>query len=75
MAHVIVIGAGLGGVPAAFGLRKHLPKIHQVTLIGARPYFEFTPSNPWVAAGWRSSAEVQIPMRPSSTTDLRRPSV
>lgn len=23
MAHVIVIGAGLGGVPAAFDLRKH----------------------------------------------------
>jgi len=35
MAHVIVIGAGLGGVPAAFDLRKHLPKNHQVTLIGA----------------------------------------
>ena len=47
MAHVIIIGAGLGGVPAAFDLRKHLPRIHQVTLIGARPYFEFTPPNPW----------------------------
>ena len=35
MAHVIVIGAGLGGVPAAFTLRKHLAKIHRVTLIGA----------------------------------------
>jgi sulfide:quinone oxidoreductase len=37
MAHVIVIGAGLGGVPAAFDLRKHPPKIHRVTLIDARP--------------------------------------
>ena len=62
MAHVIVIGAGLGGVPAAFDLRKHLPKIHQVTLIGARPYFEFTPSNPWIAAGWRSSDETRVTM-------------
>jgi sulfide:quinone oxidoreductase len=49
MEHVIVIGAGLGGVPAAFDLRKHLSKTHRVTLIGARPYFEFTPSNPWIA--------------------------
>jgi sulfide:quinone oxidoreductase len=37
MAHVIVIGAGLDGVPAAFDLRKQLPKNHRVTLIGARP--------------------------------------
>lgn len=61
MAHVI--GAGLGGVPAAFDLRKHLPKIHQVTLIGARPYFEFTPSNPWIAAGWRSNDETRVTMQ------------
>jgi sulfide:quinone oxidoreductase len=63
MAHVIVIGAGLGGVPAAFDLRKHLPKTHRVTLIGARPYFEFTPSNPWIAAGWRSSDETRVTMQ------------
>ena len=44
MAHVIVSGAGLGGIPAAFDLRKHLAKNHRVTLIGARPYVEFTPS-------------------------------
>ncbi|HWG70688.1 MAG TPA: hypothetical protein VN692_14840 [Steroidobacteraceae bacterium] len=34
MAHIIVIGAGLGAVPAAFALREHLPKTHRVTLIG-----------------------------------------
>ncbi len=63
MAHVVVIGAGLGGVPAAFDLRKHLPKNHQVTLIGARPYFEFTPSNPWVAVGWRTTEETRVTMQ------------
>ena len=63
MAHVIVIGAGLGGIPAAFDLRKHLPKSHRVTLIGARPYFEFTPSNPWIAVGWRTTAETRVTMQ------------
>ena len=63
MAHVIVIGAGLGGIPAAFDLRKHLGKNHRVTLIGARPYFEFTPSNPWIAVGWRTSKETQVQMQ------------
>ena len=63
MAHVIVIGAGLGGIPAAFDLRKHLAKDHKVTLIGARPYFEFTPSNPWIAVGWRTPAETRVQMQ------------
>ncbi len=63
MAHVVVIGAGLGGVPAAFDLRKKLAKEHRVTLIGERPYFEFTPSNPWVAVGWRTPAQTRVTMQ------------
>lgn len=63
MAHVVVVGAGLGGVPAAFDLRKHLPKEHRVTLIGARPYFEFTPSNPWIAVGWRTPIRTRVQMQ------------
>ena len=63
MAHVIVIGAGLGGIPAAFDLRKHLPKNHRVTLIGERAYFEFTPSNPWIAVGWRTPAQTRVAMQ------------
>jgi sulfide:quinone oxidoreductase len=60
MAHIVIIGAGVGGVPAAFELRRHLPKQHRVTLIGARPNFEFTPSNPWVAVGWRQTADISV---------------
>jgi len=63
MAHVVVIGAGLGGIPAAFDLRKRLSKSHHVTLIGARPYFEFTPSNPWIAVGWRTPEETRVTMQ------------
>jgi NADPH-dependent 2,4-dienoyl-CoA reductase/sulfur reductase-like enzyme len=63
MAHVIVIGAGLGEIPAAFVLRKHLAKRRRVTLTGARPYFEFTPSNPWIAVGLRTTQKTQVPMQ------------
>jgi sulfide:quinone oxidoreductase len=63
MAHVIIIGAGLGGVPAAFDLRKHLAKAHRVTLIGERPHFEFTPSNPWVTVGWRTLEQTRVDMK------------
>ncbi|MDE2263128.1 MAG: NAD(P)/FAD-dependent oxidoreductase [Gammaproteobacteria bacterium] len=60
MANIVVIGAGVGGVPCAYELRKRLGKSHRVTLIGAAPYFEFTPSNPWVAVGWRDREQTRV---------------
>jgi sulfide:quinone oxidoreductase len=63
MAHVVVVGAGLGGIPAAFELRKHLSKQHRVALIGDKPYFEFTPSNPWITVGWRKPTDTQVPLK------------
>lgn len=63
MARVVIIGAGVGGVPCAYELRKRLGRAHRVTLIGAAPYFEFTPSNPWVAVGWRDRERTRVPLR------------
>lgn len=63
MSNVIVVGAGIGGVPAAFELRKKLAKEHTVTLVGASPYFEFTPSNPWVAVGWRRVEQTRVALQ------------
>lgn len=63
MAHIVVIGAGIGGMPAAYDLRKELGREHQVTLVGTSEYFQFTPSNPWVAVGWRSPDQVLVPIR------------
>ena len=63
MAHVAIIGAGLGGVPCAYTMRKRLGKAHRVTLIGTSAYFEFTPSNPWVAVGWRDREKTRVAMR------------
>ena len=64
MAHVVVIGAGIGGVPCAYELRKRLGKKHRVTLIGSSPNFEFTPSNPWIAVGWRRPEQTRVVLRP-----------
>ena len=60
MAQIVIIGAGIGGVPCAFELRKRLGKEHAVTLVGASPYFEFTPSNPWMAVGWREREPMRV---------------
>jgi len=64
MAHIIVLGAGLGGMPAAYDLKKALGKSHDVTLINASGHFQFTPSNPWVVVGWRTEEDVLVPIQP-----------
>jgi len=64
MAHIAILGAGLGGVPMAYELRKTLDSTHRVTLVGARPAFEFTPSNPWIAVGWRRPEQVRVELGP-----------
>ncbi len=64
MAKVVVMGAGLGGLPAAYDLRDALGREHEITLIGATDRFQFTPSNPWVAVGWRKSEQVTVSLVP-----------
>jgi len=65
VARVIVMGAGLGGMPAAYDLKKRLGHNHEVVLIGTSEHFQFTPSNPWVATGLRKPDEVLVPIRPN----------
>jgi sulfide:quinone oxidoreductase len=64
MAHIVIMGAGLGGMPAAYEIRELLDKQHRVTVINATDTFQFTPSNPWVAVGWRERKTVTLPIAP-----------
>ncbi|TAK54730.1 MAG: NAD(P)/FAD-dependent oxidoreductase [Gammaproteobacteria bacterium] len=64
MAHIVILGAGLGGMPAAYEARQLLGREHRVTVINAVDYFQFVPSNPWVAVGWRRRADIVFPVRP-----------
>ncbi len=59
MAHVVVLGAGLGGVPAALELKNQLRREDKVTVVAPPRTFDFTPSNPWVAVGWREPEQIQ----------------
>ena len=60
MAHVVVLGAGLGGSIMAYELRDQLRKEDRITVITKDPLYHFVPSNPWVAVGWRKREDISI---------------
>ena len=65
MSKIVILGAGLGGMIAAFETRKTLGKKHQVAIISETDYYQFQPSNPWVLVGWRDRKDI--------TLDLAKP--
>ncbi|BBB23349.1 sulfide-quinone reductase [Abyssogena phaseoliformis symbiont OG214] len=64
MVHVVVIGASTGGLPFAYDIKKTLGKDHKVTVISNNPNFNFIPSNPWLAVGWRSKEDISFLLEP-----------
>ena len=64
MAHIIVLGAGIGGLPAAYELREALGGGHRITVVNAKDYFQFVPSNPWLAVGWRTRDTITLQLAP-----------
>lgn len=60
MAHIVVLGGGLGGVVMAYEVRATARKEDKVTVISDKPSFDFTPSNPWVAVGWRTPEQISV---------------
>jgi sulfide:quinone oxidoreductase len=63
MAKIVILGAGLGGMSAAYEIREMLGSGHQITVVGEGPLFNFTPSNPWVAVGWREQGDIQVDVK------------
>ncbi|MBZ4212253.1 MAG: NAD(P)/FAD-dependent oxidoreductase [Rhodoferax sp.] len=64
MAHIIILGAGIGGMPTAYELREKLGSAHRITVVNAIDYFQFVPSNPWLAVGWRERETITFPIKP-----------
>jgi sulfide:quinone oxidoreductase len=64
MAHIVILGAGLGGLPMAFEMKEQARATDTVTVISNTPTFHFVPSNPWVAVDWRDRDEIELPIAP-----------
>lgn len=64
MADIVILGAGIGGIPMAYDMKAQARKEDKITVISNSPYFQFTPSNPWAAVGWRKKEDITIDLAP-----------
>ncbi|MCC2111311.1 MAG: FAD-dependent oxidoreductase, partial [Hyphomicrobiales bacterium] len=64
MAHIVVLGGGIGGISVTYELKEFIRKDDKLTLISNKPFFQFTPSNPWVAVKWRTKKDITIELGP-----------
>ncbi|MDQ5960050.1 MAG: sulfide:quinone oxidoreductase [Pseudomonadota bacterium] len=64
MAHIVIIGAGLGGMPMAYEMRELARPEDRVTVVANTSTFHFVPSNPWVAVNWRKRDEIELEIAP-----------
>ncbi len=65
MAHIVVLGAGLGGSIMAYELKEQLRAQDTVTVITRDPKYHFVPSNPWIAVGWRERKDISVDLAPT----------
>ena len=61
---IVVLGGGLGGTIATYGIAAKLAGRAQVTLLSDAPDFSFVPSNPWVAVRWRTPEDIKVDLAP-----------
>ena len=64
MAHIVILGAGIGGMPMAYEMRDLARPEDKVTVISNNSKFHFVPSNPWVAVDWRKRGDIEIDIEP-----------
>jgi sulfide:quinone oxidoreductase len=64
MAKIVIVGAGIGGIPMAFEMKEMARKQDEVVVIADTPTFHFVPSNPWVAVNWRKPRDIKIELAP-----------
>ncbi len=64
MAHIVIMGAGIGGMAMAYEMRALARKEDHVTVVSNNPKFHFVPSNPWVAVDRRKRNEIELEIEP-----------
>ncbi len=60
MPKIGILGAGIGGISAAYQLRETLGSAVEIQVVSDTEYFHFVPSNPWVALNWRHASDITV---------------
>ncbi|UYN93937.1 MAG: NAD(P)/FAD-dependent oxidoreductase [Enhydrobacter sp.] len=60
MPKIVVLGAGIGGISMAYELRSTVGCKAEIVVVSDSEWFQFVPSNPWVALGWRKPEEIKV---------------
>ncbi|MEE9594069.1 MAG: FAD-dependent oxidoreductase, partial [Candidatus Hydrothermarchaeales archaeon] len=63
MSRIIIIGGSFGGLTAAFELRRHLGKEHDITVACDQDKFVFMPSLPWLCMGWVKPKDITLDLK------------
>lgn len=64
MAHIVILGAGIGGMPMAYEMKPLLQPGDRITVVSNTDTFHFVPSNPWVAVNWRKRDAIELQVAP-----------
>ncbi|MGD9844795.1 MAG: NAD(P)/FAD-dependent oxidoreductase [Variibacter sp.] len=64
MSHIVVLGAGLGGIIMAYEMKAKLGRDDRLTVVNLGSTYSFVPSNPWVAVGWRQPEDIAVDLVP-----------
>ncbi|MER2604210.1 MAG: FAD/NAD(P)-binding oxidoreductase [Siculibacillus sp.] len=65
MAHIVIMGAGLGGVVMAYEMKDQLRPGDTLTVVTKDPKYHFVPSNPWIPVKWRKREDIQVDLAPT----------
>jgi len=60
MAHIVILGAGIGGLSMAYDMRAEARPEDRITVVSRDANFHFVPSNPWVAVNWRKRKDIEL---------------
>lgn len=60
MAHIVIIGAGIGGVSTAYEMDELARSGDRVTVVSEASDLRFVPSNPWAAASGHKPGEIEF---------------
>jgi sulfide:quinone oxidoreductase len=64
MAHIVILGAGIGGLPMAYEMRGLARTGDRATVVSDSAKFHFVPSDPWVAVDWRRRDQIEVELAP-----------